>query len=50
MERKRVAEASKGVGKPKVGGKFELIDHDGKAFGDEDMKGQFTLVGFGRCP
>lgn len=44
MERKRVAEASKGVGRPKVGGKFELRDHEGKVFTDQDMKGRFTLV------
>lgn len=46
MERNRVAEASKGMGKPKVGGKFELLDYSGKKFGDEDMKGGFTLVSF----
>lgn len=45
MERKRVAEAAKGVGRPKVGGKFELVDHEGRAFGDEDMRGGFSLVG-----
>ena len=45
MERKRIAEAAKGVGKPKVGGKFELLDQDGKPFSSEDMKGKFTLVG-----
>lgn len=44
MERKRIAEASKGVGKPRVGGKFELLDHDGNRFEDADMKGGFALV------
>lgn len=44
MERKRIAEAAKGVGKPKVGGKFELLDQDGKPFSSEDMRGKFTLV------
>ena len=44
MERKRVVEASKGVGKPKVGGKFELVDQEGKKFTDEDMKGGYSLV------
>lgn len=45
MERKRIAEATKGVGKPKVGGPFELIDHDGQSFTSEDMKGKYALVG-----
>lgn len=44
MERKRVAEASKGVGRPKVGGRFELKDHEGRIFTDQDLKGRFTLV------
>lgn len=46
VERERIAEQGKAVGKPKVGGKFELVDHEGRAFGDEDMKGGFTLVSF----
>lgn len=44
MERKRVTEAAKGVGRPKVGGKFELKDHEGRTFTDQDMRGRFTLV------
>ena len=45
MERKRIADASKGVGKPKVGGKFELVDQEGKDFSSEErMKGRFSLV------
>ncbi|KAG4033175.1 hypothetical protein MFRU_005g01890 [Monilinia fructicola] len=52
MERKRVAEAAKGVGRPKVGGPFELLDHTGGKFGSEDMKGKYSLVyfGFTHCP
>ncbi|KAI9819268.1 MAG: Cu-binding protein [Pycnora praestabilis] len=52
MERKRVAEAAKGVGRPKVGGKFELVNQDGRVFTDEDMKGKYALVyfGFTHCP
>ncbi|RDL36105.1 Thioredoxin-like protein [Venustampulla echinocandica] len=52
MERKRVAEASKGVGRPKVGGPFELVDQHGKPFTDADMKGKYSLVyfGFSHCP
>ena len=44
MERQRVAEAAKGVGRPKVGGKFELVDQEGQRFTDEDMKGGYSLV------
>lgn len=52
MQTKRIAEASKGVGRPKVGGSFELIDQDGKPFSSEMMKGKYSLVyfGFTRCP
>ena len=39
-----MAEASKGRGKPKVGGEFELLDHNGGKFGDGDLKGGFSLV------
>jgi hypothetical protein len=44
MERKRVAEAAKGVGRPKVGGPFSLLDQHGKEFTDGDMKGKYSLV------
>jgi protein SCO1/2 len=53
MERLRVAEAAKGVGKPKVGGPFTLLDQNGKVFDSErDMKGRYALVyfGFSHCP
>ncbi|KZF20442.1 SCO1-SenC-domain-containing protein, partial [Xylona heveae TC161] len=52
MERKRVTEATKGVGKPKVGGDFELVDQNGNKFTGEDMKGKYALVyfGFTHCP
>jgi len=45
MERKRIAEAAKGVGRPKVGGPFELVDQEGRRFGDGDMRGRYALVG-----
>ena len=44
MERQRIAEASKGMGKPKVGGKFELVDHNGQPWASDKMKGKFSLV------
>jgi len=44
LERKRVVEMSKGVGKPKVGGPFTLTDLDGKTFSDADLVGKYSLV------
>ncbi|KAJ5306369.1 hypothetical protein PENANT_c017G08199 [Penicillium antarcticum] len=52
LERKRMAEMSKGVGRPKVGGPFVLKDLDGKEFTEEDLKGKYSFVyfGFTHCP
>ncbi|CAG8955302.1 hypothetical protein HYFRA_00011284 [Hymenoscyphus fraxineus] len=52
VERERVANATKGVGRPKVGGEFELVDQKGRRFGSEDMRGRYSLVyfGFSHCP
>jgi protein SCO1/2 len=52
MERARIAEAAKGVGRPKVGGPFTLVDHDGKPYTEENLKGKYSLVyfGFTHCP
>ncbi|KAJ5114844.1 hypothetical protein NUU61_000603 [Penicillium alfredii] len=52
LERKRIAEMSKGVGRPKVGGPFVLKDLDGKEFTAEDLKGKYSFVyfGFTHCP
>lgn len=44
LQRKRVRDASKGYGKPRIGGDFELIDQDGRPFSSQDMKGKFALV------
>ena len=44
MDRQRIAEATKGVGKPKIGGQFELVDQEGRKFTDEDLKGGYSLV------
>lgn len=44
MERKRIADATKGTGKPKVGGPFELVDQEGRRFTHEDLKGGYSLV------
>lgn len=44
LERKRIVEMSKGVGKPKVGGPFVLKDLQGREFTQENMKGKYSLV------
>ncbi|KAL8896672.1 MAG: hypothetical protein Q9207_007603, partial [Kuettlingeria erythrocarpa] len=43
LERKKIADAAKGVGKPKVGGKFELVDQMGRVWTEASLKGGFTL-------
>lgn len=45
-----MAEAAKGVGKPRIGGSFELLDQEGKTFTDEDMKGGYSLVSMSSDP
>ncbi|KAL9084689.1 MAG: hypothetical protein Q9165_007937 [Trypethelium subeluteriae] len=52
MQRKRIAEMTKGIGKPKVGGEFELVDQEGRRFTSEDMTGKYALIyfGFTHCP
>jgi len=52
LDRKKIAEQTKGIGKPKVGGPFNLVDHNGDPFTSEDLKGKYALVyfGFTHCP
>lgn len=44
LERKRVAEMSKGVGKPRVGGPFVLKDLEEREFTEENLKGKYSFV------
>ena len=44
MERARIAEAAKGVGRPKVGGAFDLVDQNGKPFTQQNLLGKYSLV------
>lgn len=50
LERKRIAELSKGVGKPKVGGPFVLKDLEGKEFTEQDLRGKYSFVSHFFCP
>ncbi|KAI5299822.1 Cu-binding protein [Ascosphaera atra] len=52
LERERVAQLTKGVGKPKVGGPFELKDLKGNTFTEKDLEGKYSFVyfGFTHCP
>ncbi|KAH8726880.1 SCO1/SenC-domain-containing protein [Phaeosphaeriaceae sp. PMI808] len=52
LARKRIADQTKGIGKPKVGGPFRLVDQEGNAFTSDDMLGKYSLVyfGFTHCP
>lgn len=47
LERKRVVEMSKGYGKPKVGGPFQLRDVDGNEYTEKDLLGKYTMVRHG---
>lgn len=44
LERARIVEMSKGVGKPKVGGPFVLKDLQGNEFTEEQLKGKYNFV------
>ncbi|KAL8387524.1 hypothetical protein RB595_009845 [Gaeumannomyces hyphopodioides] len=52
MRKKRIAESTKGIGKPKIGGDFSLIDQHGRPFSSTDLRGRYSLVyfGFSHCP
>ncbi|KAK9472194.1 SCO1/SenC-domain-containing protein [Dipodascopsis tothii] len=48
----RQTEQNKGYGKALIGGPFQLVDHNGVEFTDEDLVGKFSLIyfGFTLCP
>ncbi|CAE6487242.1 unnamed protein product [Rhizoctonia solani] len=51
-EHKRQQAADSKVGKPKVGGPFQLVSHENNTFSDADLLGKWCLIyfGFTRCP
>ncbi|KAF9570778.1 Cu-binding protein [Mortierella alpina] len=51
-EEARLAQESITYGKPKIGGPFSLIDHNGVRTTNDDFKGRYMLIyfGFTHCP
>lgn len=52
LEIRRQERERQGVGKPLVGGPFELTDFNGNKFTDKDLLGKFSILyfGFTMCP
>ncbi|CDK27301.1 unnamed protein product [Kuraishia capsulata CBS 1993] len=52
LEIQREAETNRGMGKPLIGGDFNLVDHNGNPFTQEKLKGKFSVLyfGFSHCP
>ncbi|KAG7892886.1 hypothetical protein KL936_001060 [Ogataea polymorpha] len=52
LKLRREAEQNRGVGKPLIGGPFNLIDTEGRPFTQENLKGKFSIIyfGFTHCP
>lgn len=52
LKLRKEAEANRGVGKPLIGGPFDLVDQDGNQFTQENLKGKFSIIyfGFTHCP
>ena len=44
QQRKQQETAAQKVGRPKIGGPFELVDQDGKPFTEQGLLGKWSLV------
>ncbi|KAG9293784.1 hypothetical protein G9A89_019121 [Geosiphon pyriformis] len=53
LEKKRKEDREmKSIGRPKIGGSFDLLDQNGQVFTDHDLLGRYSLIyfGFTNCP
>ncbi|GMM32112.1 Cu-binding protein [Martiniozyma asiatica (nom. inval.)] len=52
LQLRKEAEANRGVGKPLIGGPFNLITHKGEEFTEKNLVGKWSIVyfGFTHCP
>ncbi|QPG74760.1 hypothetical protein FOA43_002093 [Brettanomyces nanus] len=52
IELRKEAEMNRGVGKPLIGGPFDLVDMNGNRYTSDNLKGKFSLIyfGFTHCP
>ncbi|KAL1412159.1 Cu-binding protein [Vanrija albida] len=52
QKRRQEELANKSVGRPQIGGPFQLTSHDGQPFSEQDLRGKWTLIyfGFTNCP
>lgn len=47
IEKEKEAGKTESFGRPKVGGHFSLVDHDGRPVTDLDYRGKYMLFYFG---
>ncbi|KAH3666023.1 hypothetical protein OGAPHI_004212 [Ogataea philodendri] len=52
LKLRREAEQNRGVGKPLIGGPFNLVDTDNNKFTQDNLQGKFSIIyfGFTHCP
>lgn len=52
LEVRRQEKERQGVGKPLIGGPFEMMDFNGNKFTEKDLEGKFSIIyfGFTMCP
>ena len=52
LQLRKEAEANRGIGKPLIGGPFNLITENGEPFTEKNLLGKFSIIyfGFTHCP